>query len=142
MTSSPAWSPACSPDARPGHGVQVDRWGSIPILRFKDKQSYGHNKTKEYDEQATKYLSYLLFPLVGGYAVWALFYQTHKSWYSWVVTSLTGCVYTFGEGARGAGTLSCPLQADRAGSGPRSCAFVLDTWLSQTVLRTTLIDLR
>lgn len=64
---------------------------------FKDKQSYEGNKTKEYDEQATRYLSYSLFPLVGGYAVWSLFYQTHKSWYSWVVTSLTGCVYTFGE---------------------------------------------
>lgn len=76
---------------------QVGRWGSVPVLVFKDKQSYGQNKTKEYDEQATRYLSYLLFPLVGGYAVWSLVYQTHKSWYSWVVTSLTGAVYTFGE---------------------------------------------
>jgi hypothetical protein len=43
-----------------------------------------------------RYLSYALYPLVGGYAVYALMYQTHKSWYSWVLNSLVGAVYTFG----------------------------------------------
>ena len=30
------------------------------------------------------------------YSVYALIYQTHKSWYSWVVNSLVGAVYMFG----------------------------------------------
>jgi hypothetical protein len=27
-----------------------------------------------------RYLSYVLYPLVAGYAVYALLYKTHKSW--------------------------------------------------------------
>ena len=45
---------------------------------------------------AMRYLSYALYPLVGGYAVYALLYKTHKSWYSFVLNSLVGAVYTFG----------------------------------------------
>jgi hypothetical protein len=43
-----------------------------------------------------RYLSYAMYPLVLGYAVYALMYQTHKSWYSWVLNSLVGAVYAFG----------------------------------------------
>jgi len=43
-----------------------------------------------------KYLAWLLLPLVGGYSVYSLVYETHKSWYSWVISSLAGTVYTFG----------------------------------------------
>merc|ERR1712130_134862 len=73
----------------------VDRSGLIPRLKFEDKESYS-SVTKEYDELAYRYLSYLLFPLVIGYAIYSLYYETHRSWYSWVLASLTGCVYTFG----------------------------------------------
>jgi hypothetical protein len=45
---------------------------------------------------AMKYLSYLLYVLVIGYAIYSLNYDTHKSWYSWILNSLTGCIYTFG----------------------------------------------
>jgi hypothetical protein len=31
-----------------------------------------------------------------GYAGYTLMYETHKSWYSWVLGSLVGAVYTFG----------------------------------------------
>ena len=75
--------------------VHVDRSGVIPRLRFEDKESYS-SVTKEYDDLAYRYLSYLLFPLVIGYAIYSLYYETHRSWYSWVLASLTGCVYTFG----------------------------------------------
>ena len=78
---------------------QIDRSGRFPVLRFKDKDSYANNKTKEYDEIASKYLSYALYPLIFGYAVYSLLYENHKSWYSWVLGTLTGCVYTFGEPA-------------------------------------------
>ena len=52
--------------------------------------------TKQYDREAMRYLSWALYPLIGCYAVYALLYETHRSWYSWVLNSLVGAVYTFG----------------------------------------------
>merc|ERR1719198_2240747 len=43
-----------------------------------------------------RYLSYLMYPLVLGYSSYSLCYDSHKSWYSWVLGSVVGCVYTFG----------------------------------------------
>ncbi|KAF9359975.1 hypothetical protein BGX26_010903 [Mortierella sp. AD094] len=54
------------------------------------------SKTKEYDEEAFKYLTWAAFPLLGSYAMYSLIYQEHKSWYSFVVGTLVGFVYTFG----------------------------------------------
>ena len=68
----------------------------IPYISFKDKATYVQSQTDKYDAEAMRYLSYALYPLVGGYAVYALIYETHKSWYSWVLNSLVGAVYTFG----------------------------------------------
>lgn len=76
--------------------IEVDRTGSIPKLKFSDRDSYAGNKTKEYDDLAMKYLSYVLFVLVGCSSVYSLMYETHKSWYSWILSSLTSCVYMFG----------------------------------------------
>ncbi|XP_043720577.1 cleft lip and palate transmembrane protein 1 homolog [Telopea speciosissima] len=76
--------------------IEIDRSGRIPTLRFRDRDSYAHNKTKEYDDIAMKYLSYVLFLLVGCSAVYSLIYERHKSWYSWILSSLTSCVYMFG----------------------------------------------
>ncbi|KAF9294877.1 hypothetical protein BGZ88_003202 [Linnemannia elongata] len=53
-------------------------------------------KTKEYDEEAFKYLTYAAFPLLGCYAIYSVMYEEHKSWYSFVVGTLVGFVYTFG----------------------------------------------
>eukprot|EP00252_Welwitschia_mirabilis_P019611 TRINITY_DN4588_c0_g1_i2.p1 TRINITY_DN4588_c0_g1~~TRINITY_DN4588_c0_g1_i2.p1 ORF type:complete len:615 (+),score=94.38 TRINITY_DN4588_c0_g1_i2:204-2048(+) len=75
--------------------IEVDRSGWIPRLKFRDHETYA-NKTKEYDDIAMKYLSYVLFFLVGCSAIYSLKYERHKSWYSWVLSSLTSCVYTFG----------------------------------------------
>ena len=58
--------------------------------------SYTKTKTKQYDEEATRYLSYVLYPLVIGYAIYSLVYKTHNSWYSWILNSLVGAVYMFG----------------------------------------------
>lgn len=74
--------------------VEVDWNKRIPIT-FKDRASYA-SKTKEFDDQAITYLSYVAYPLVIGYGIYSLMYETHKSWYSWILGSLTGCVYTFG----------------------------------------------
>jgi hypothetical protein len=45
------------------------------------RATYANNKTKQYDEEATRYLSYALYPLVIGYAIYSLIYETHKSWW-------------------------------------------------------------
>ncbi len=66
------------------------------ILPFQNRASYSSKKTKQYDAEAMRYLSYALYPLVIGYSIYALFYKTHKSWYSWVLSSLVGAVYMFG----------------------------------------------
>jgi hypothetical protein len=77
--------------------LQIDRSGKIPMLRFRDRESYAGNKTKEYDDIAMKYLSYVLFFLVACSSVYSLMYERHKSWYSWILSSLTSCVYMFGK---------------------------------------------
>uniref|UniRef100_A0A2P2NGP9 Cleft lip and palate transmembrane protein n=1 Tax=Rhizophora mucronata TaxID=61149 RepID=A0A2P2NGP9_RHIMU len=76
--------------------IEIDRSGKIPMLRFRDRESYAGNKTKEYDDLAMKYLSYVLFFLVACFSVYSLMYERHKSWYSWILSSLTSCVYMFG----------------------------------------------
>lgn len=37
-----------------------------------------------------------MYPCVAGYAVYSLIYNKHKSWYSWLISSLVGAVYAFG----------------------------------------------
>ena len=68
----------------------------VPYVTFSDKESYTRSKTKAYDEQAMRYLYYLLVPCVVGYSLYSLLTDTYKSWYSWVLASLCGAVYTFG----------------------------------------------
>lgn len=46
--------------------VSIDRSGMVPKLRFKNRDSYNTSGTKEYDDQAMRYLSYILYPLVRG----------------------------------------------------------------------------
>ena len=70
--------------------------GVIPFLTIKDRDSYAGTSTKVYDQEASKYLSYALYPLVLGYSVYSLMYETHESWYAWILSSLVGAVYTFG----------------------------------------------
>ncbi|XP_055519649.1 putative lipid scramblase CLPTM1 [Leucoraja erinacea] len=80
--------------------VKLDREnkvaGIIPRLTFKDKSTYVQSSTKIYDDMAFKYLSWILFPLLGCYAVYSLLYLEHKSWYSWVLSMLYGFLLTFG----------------------------------------------
>ncbi|WVZ20022.1 hypothetical protein V8G54_007344 [Vigna mungo] len=76
-------------------GLSIDRTGRIPMLKLRDRESYVRNKTKEYDDIAMKYLCYVLFLLVAGFSVYSLMYERHKSWYSWILSSLTSCVYMF-----------------------------------------------
>lgn len=70
--------------------------GIIPRMSYQDKGSYVHSSTREYDQMAFKYLSWLCFPLLGCYAVYSLLYLEHKGWYSFVLNMLYGFLLTFG----------------------------------------------
>uniref|UniRef100_A0A673SML1 Lipid scramblase CLPTM1L n=1 Tax=Suricata suricatta TaxID=37032 RepID=A0A673SML1_SURSU len=58
--------------------------------------SESERRTEEYDTQAMKYLSYLLYPLCIGGAVYSLLNIKYKSWYSWLINSFVNGVYAFG----------------------------------------------
>jgi len=66
-----------------------------PFLRLHYKQSY-KSETLKYDQLAMRYLQYVLYPLCFGFSVFSLMYNHHKSWWSWLIGSAVGCVYTFG----------------------------------------------
>ncbi|XP_032851460.2 cleft lip and palate transmembrane protein 1 [Tyto alba] len=80
--------------------VRLDREnkvaGMFPRVTFKDKSTYIESSTKVYDDMAFRYLSWILFPLLGCYAVYSLLYLEHKGWYSWVLSMLYGFLLTFG----------------------------------------------
>mmetsp|Transcript_84225 Transcript_84225/g.136504 ORF Transcript_84225/g.136504 Transcript_84225/m.136504 type:complete len:667 (-) Transcript_84225:69-2069(-) len=68
---------------------------TFPFISLNYKETY-KSATLKYDQLAMKYLSYVLYPLSLGFSVFSLLYSQHKSWYSWVLGSAVGCVYTFG----------------------------------------------
>lgn len=84
-----------------GKAVKFENFGKRKLLGFipwfdvSNRESYS-KETKEYDDQAMKYMGYVLYPLVITYALYSLCYEKHKSWYSWAVSSLVGAVYAFG----------------------------------------------
>lgn len=47
-------------------------------------------------QMAFKYLSWILFPLVLGYACYLLMYHEQKSWYSFCLSTVYGFLLTFG----------------------------------------------
>eukprot|EP00842_Homolaphlyctis_polyrhiza_P007095 jgi/Hompol1/975/HPOL_000249-RA len=79
--------------------VIIKQKSTFPFVDFIDrvKPSKLTTKTRKYDQMAFNYLSYVLFPLLAAYTVYSLMYEEHKSWYSFIVGTLVGFVYTFGE---------------------------------------------
>ncbi|XP_046690195.1 cleft lip and palate transmembrane protein 1-like protein isoform X2 [Silurus meridionalis] len=69
--------------------------GFTPTFMF-GKSDESERRTEEYDSLAMKYLSYLLYPLCLGGAIYALVFVKYKSWYSWLINSLVNGVYAFG----------------------------------------------
>ncbi|KAL8946755.1 MAG: hypothetical protein Q9222_006893, partial [Ikaeria aurantiellina] len=67
-------------------------------ITFEDKHklSETEEKTQEYDQIAFRYLYMIAIPLLAAYAVYSLLYESHKSWYSFVITTLVGSVYAYG----------------------------------------------
>ncbi|KAK7874007.1 hypothetical protein R5R35_013418 [Gryllus longicercus] len=78
--------------------INITFWFSIlpvPKVSFRGS-TQAEQYTQKLDAQSMRYLSYLLYPLCIGGAVYSLLYQPHKSWYSWSVHSLVNGVYAFG----------------------------------------------
>ncbi|EGT53012.1 hypothetical protein CAEBREN_03570 [Caenorhabditis brenneri] len=80
--------------------VEIDRenplFGIFPRIKFSDKGSYVESDTKVYDQMAFRYLSWVLFPLLVGYAIYSIIYVEQRGWYSWVLNMLYGYLLMFG----------------------------------------------
>lgn len=68
----------------------------VIVFEDKHKLTETEQKTKEYDEIAFRYLYIVAVPLLGAYAAYSLLYNTHKSWYSYIIETLVGSVYAYG----------------------------------------------
>ena len=67
-------------------------------LEIKDKHvlSEDEKKTQEYDKLAFRYVSYVTIPILLGYSIYSLLYNSHRGWYSFTISTLTSFVYMFG----------------------------------------------
>ncbi|KAG8941108.1 hypothetical protein FRC03_004866 [Tulasnella sp. 419] len=67
-------------------------------IKITDKHvlSEDEKKTQEYDRLAFRYVSYVAIPLLAGYTIYSLLYESHKGWYSFIISTLTSFVYMFG----------------------------------------------
>ncbi|KAI0751554.1 cleft lip and palate transmembrane 1 [Daedaleopsis nitida] len=67
-------------------------------IQVKDKHvlSEDEKKTQEYDKLAFRIVSYFAIPCLAAYTVYSLIYETHRGWYSFVISTLTSFVYMFG----------------------------------------------
>ncbi|CAO3609523.1 unnamed protein product [Mucor fragilis] len=95
-----------------GFGLVIELWKVFKALKYELVwtpgsllPSLGHQEagqteeeddTAKYDAIAFKYLKWLSYPLLTGYAVYSLYYDEHKSWYSYVLKTLVEFVYMFG----------------------------------------------
>jgi len=49
-----------------------------------------------YDKLAFRWVSYVAIPCLLGYTIYSLIYETHRGWYSFIISTLTSFVYMFG----------------------------------------------
>lgn len=94
-----AWKITKTVDVRlrePGPESNFSFLPYVVVFEDKHKLTETEKKTQEYDQIAFKYLYIVAVPLLGAYAIYSLVYETHKSWYSFVVETLVGSVYAYG----------------------------------------------
>ncbi|KAK1088447.1 hypothetical protein LTR33_000561 [Friedmanniomyces endolithicus] len=82
----------------PEAGTWAAKLGLPYTVVFEDKHplSETEEKTDEYDRIAFRYMGIGAVPLLIAYAVYSLVYDSHKSWYSFVIATLVGSVYAYG----------------------------------------------
>ncbi|KAI1786678.1 cleft lip and palate transmembrane 1 [Ganoderma leucocontextum] len=66
------------------------------VIKDKHVLSEDEKKTQEYDKLAFRIVSYFTIPCLAAYTVYSLLYETHRGWYSFVISTLTSFVYMFG----------------------------------------------
>ncbi|KAK6642345.1 hypothetical protein RUM43_003846 [Polyplax serrata] len=81
-----------------GIGALIEIWKVVKVVRRRNSREAleSEKQTNEYDAECMRYLSYLLYPLCILGALYSLFYQPHKSAYSWCIHSLVNGIYAFG----------------------------------------------
>lgn len=88
-----------------GVGALIEMWKVTKALHIKFSLKEGitfgadsavEANTAELDGTAMRYLSWVLYPLCLGGAVYSLVYMPHKSWYSWTIQTTVNGVYAFG----------------------------------------------
>jgi len=65
-------------------------------IKDKHELSEDEKQTKVFDALAFRYVSYVAIPLLIGYSIYSLVYETHRGWYSFVISTATSFVYMFG----------------------------------------------
>ena len=94
-----AWKITKTVDVRlrePGPDSRFKFLPYVVVFEDKHKLSETEQKTQEYDQIAFRYLYIVAVPLLLAYAVYSVVYETHKSWYSFVIETLVGSVYAYG----------------------------------------------
>ncbi|XP_037836286.1 cleft lip and palate transmembrane protein 1-like protein isoform X2 [Kryptolebias marmoratus] len=86
-----------------GLGACVEVWKVFKVFRVRFSRKFHTNKldeeerkTLEYDAQASRFLSCLVYPLCISGAVFSLGYLRQKNYYSWLINTLVTGVYLFG----------------------------------------------
>lgn len=90
-----------------GSGILMEIWkikkaskitkkDTFPYFIVEDSDTYIQSDTKEFDDIAMGYMTYAAIPIVFCYAIYSVTYNSHKSWYSFILNTLVGCIYTFG----------------------------------------------
>jgi len=94
-----AWKITKTVDVRIRPTPPGSRWPFPQTVVFEDKHqlSETEKQTEEYDKIAFRYLYMVAVPLLLAYAAYSLMYETHKSWYSFILAVLVGSVYAYGE---------------------------------------------
>ena len=64
--------------------------------KLKENRVDADSETSKYDKMAFKYLGLVCFPLASCYMVYSVYYNEHKSWYSFCLQSAYGFLLTFG----------------------------------------------
>lgn len=89
-----------------GLGACVEVWKVFKVFKIQlhrksarfhvNKLDEDERKTVEYDAQASRYLSYLVYPLCISGGVFSLAYLRQKSYYFWLINTLVTGVYALG----------------------------------------------
>ena len=68
----------------------------FPYVTIRQLASKEEMETTEYDRIARRALSYILYPVLFGWSIYALKTYEYRSLYSWFISNMANGVYTFG----------------------------------------------